>query len=412
LALEGEVQEQETASGPAAIVVGAGVVAALNFGKLPPALPALQHDFDLSLLQASWMVSLFMFAAALFGLAGGSIADRFGPRRVMLLGLLTLAGAGAAGALADSAAVLFVTRALESFGFLLTVLPGPAMLARAVAKRALRGWLGFWSAYMPAGMGLALILTPWLMQAGGWRSAWWAAAVMAAVWAGMVALVSPPTPGSTGRTPPPAPLARRAWATATCAGPWLLALCFLFYAGQFVGIFSFLPTVYSEAGAPEALAALLTALAVIANIAGNVASGLLLQSGFERQSLISFAGCTMALTAWLAFGTDLVFALRYSAILLLSAAGGLIPGTLFASAPFYAPAPSAVSTTVGLMQQGSAVGQILLPPLIAALAQASGGWTTTWIATGMGACATVAIAEAMRRYDRRRMKLDRGQGIG
>ena len=154
-----------------------------------------------------------------------------------------------------------------------------------------------------------------------------------------------------------------------------------------------------------AVGALLTAIAVIANMAGNVAAGLLLQRGFQRQSLIAFAGVTMALSAWLAFGSGAPFAACYAAILLLSAVGGLIPGTLFATAPFYAPSPSAVSTTVGLMQQGSGLGQIALPPVIAALAQYSGGWSATWIATGAAAMVTIVLAWVIARYDRIRLRI-------
>ena len=113
------------------VIVGAGVVAALNFGKLPPALPALQAEFGLSLVQVSWMVSLFMIASALLGIAGGSIADRFDPRRVMVCGLLLMASSSAAGAMASTPAVLFASRAFESLGFLLTVLPE---LAREFAE--------------------------------------------------------------------------------------------------------------------------------------------------------------------------------------------------------------------------------------------------------------------------------------
>lgn len=406
----------ETGFGPASIVVGAGVVGALNFGKLPPALPALQADFGLSLVQASWMVSLFMFGAALFGIAGGSIADRFGPRRVMVFGLLLMGSASAAGALATAPAVLFVSRAVESVGFLLAVLPGPALLRRVVSPESLRGWLGAWAAYMPAGMGFALIVTPGLMAVGGWRAAWWASASMALLWAAMIVFALPsrssapdpdlPTSGASAVSSHPArSLADNALATAGSIGPWLLALCFLFYAGQFVGIFSFLPSVYADAGVAPAVGALLTAIAVIANMAGNVAAGLLLQRGFLRQSLIAFAGVTMALSAWLAFGSGAPFAACYAAILLLSAVGGLIPGTLFATAPFYAPSPSAVSTTVGLMQQGSGLGQIALPPVIAALAQYSGGWSATWIATGAAAMVTIALAWVIARYDRMRLRI-------
>ena len=77
---------------------------------------------------------------------------------------------------------------------------------------------------------------------------------------------------------------------------------------------------------------------------------------------------------------------------------------MFATAPFYAPSPAAVSTTVGLMQQGSGLGQIALPPVVAALAQYTGDWSTTWIATGIAAMVTVGIAAEIARFDRLRLR--------
>lgn len=386
-----------------AIVVGTGVVAALNYGKLPPALASLQAEFGLSLVQVSWMVSLFMVGAAAFGMIGGAFADRFGLLRIMVGGLLLMGAASAAGALAPTPGLLLVSRACESVGFLLAVLPGPAMLRRCVPLSSLRGWLGAWSAYMPTGMASALIVTPWLMAADGWRLAWWASSVAALGWAAVVLAVLPQRLPASGAVLPgaaAATLSAVARRTLGSAGPWLIALCFLFYAGQFVGIFSFLPSVYLEAGLAPAVGGMLTALAVAANVIGNLASGVLLQKGCSRQALIASAGLAMAFCAWLAFGTALPFPARYVAVLVLSAVGGLIPGTLFASAPYYAPAPNAVSTTVGFMQQGSAWGQILMPPVIAAFAEHAGGWSAIWMATGLAAGCTVLIAFGFGRYDR------------
>ena len=94
------------ATGHAVVLAGVGVVAALNVGKLPPALNDLQHEFGLSLVQVSWMLSLFLLGSALFGLVGGTLADRFDPRHVMIGGLLLTALSGALGAWApcDAAA--------------------------------------------------------------------------------------------------------------------------------------------------------------------------------------------------------------------------------------------------------------------------------------------------------------------
>jgi MFS transporter, CP family, cyanate transporter len=109
----------------------------------------------------------------------------------------------------------------------------------------------------------------------------------------------------------------------------------------------------------------------------------------------------MFVCAWIAFGTDWPLPVRYSAVFLFSAGGGLIPGTLFASTLAYAPYPQAVSTTTGLMQQGAALGQFVGPPLVAAVASASGHWANTWIATGALAACCLVLAFAVARTDRR-----------
>jgi CP family cyanate transporter-like MFS transporter len=75
--------------------------------------------------------------------------------------------------------------------------------------------------------------------------------------------------------------------------------------------------------------------------------------------------------------------LRYAGVLLFSSVGGLIPGTLFSLAVRLAPAPNLVASTVGWMQQLSATGQFIGPPLAAALAVAVGGWQLTWVFTGV-----------------------------
>jgi cyanate permease len=52
------------------------------------------------------------------------------------------------------------------------------------------------------------------------------------------------------------------------------------------------------------------------------------------------------------------------------------------------------------MQQGSGIGQLLVPPLIAALAQATGSWQYTWVITGLCSVIVVLTGLGMRRLDR------------
>jgi MFS family permease len=63
-----------------------------------------------------------------------------------------------------------------------------------------------------------------------------------------------------------------------------------------------------------------------------------------------------------------------------------VPGTLFSLAVRLAPGEQQVATTVGWVQQMSALGQFVGPPLVAAVAVRAGGWQLTPMFT-VGCCA-------------------------
>jgi MFS transporter, CP family, cyanate transporter len=375
-----------------ALIVAAGTSGGANVGKVPISLPVLSEAFGLTLLQASLTISLFLLAAMLVGIFGGMLADRFGQRRVMLLGLLASAAGGILGASSTSATMLLASRAVESFGFIATVLPGPALLARLVSPHRLRPVMGLWACYMPLGMSIVLVLCPWLLDLIGWRGIWIAIAAASASLAAAVWWVLPPDPPRRHVTGSVALV----MLTIGSVRPWLLAASFGVYAGQWMSVFGFLPTLYGAEGVASATAGVLTAVGAGINMTGNVGAGLLMQRGWRRHRLLIFAALTMLAAAWIIFASGAPFAVRYGALLAFSAVGGLIPGTLFASTPAFAPSSSTVSTTAGLMQQGSALGQFVTPPLLALLVSTSGSWSVTWLVTGTLACIGIVLALVIR----------------
>ena len=380
-----------------ALIVAAGVVAGANVGKLPVALPRLAEAFDMSLLQAGLAISMLQATSMCIGILGGMMADRFGQRRVMTGGLLLLALGGLLGALADSTFLLLASRALESLGFMATVLPGPALLSRLVDPARMRAVMGIWAAYMPAGMALALLLSPLAIASIGWQGLW---VVVALAAIGLAALIQRLLPSDPAVSVPVrwASLVAR---TARAPGPWLLGIAFGAYAGQWMGVFGFLPTVYDSAGIAATSAGLLTALGVAINVFGNMGAGFAMQRGVKEKTLLLVASSTMLVCGWVFFGTDAPFAVRYAAVLAFSALGGMIPGTLFALTIRFAPDRQSVSTTTGLMQQGSAIGQFLAPLAIARVVEAYGGWSHAWIVTaalaGINLLVAVLIGRVLRR---------------
>lgn len=392
-------------------VLFAGVSAALHLGKLPPAVSALQASLGIGLVEAGFLLALVQVAGMTLGVLAGLAADTIGLRRSMLIGLATLTVAsalgGAAGvaglANADAVHALLGLRALEGLGFLMVVMPAPALIRATAPLNREKSALGWWGAYMPLGVAAALLAGPFLIGAAGWPAWWWAiAAVSGAAALCVVACV----PGD-ARISPPAAAGAVSWSarsldTLRSTGPWLVAAAFAVYSSQWIAVIGFLPAIYGEAGVPARWSAVLTALAAAMNIGGNVLAGRWLQRGVPAGQLLRWGYASMAVGAVVAFAQvgagadalDLPPLLRYLAICGFSLAGGMVPATLFVLAVRVAPGASTVATTVGLMQQASALGQFAAPPLVAWLAHRVGGWQWTWVVTG--ACASVGILLAGR----------------
>jgi MFS family permease len=68
----------------------------------------------------------------------------------------------------------------------------------------------------------------------------------------------------------------------------------------------------------------------------------------------------------------------------------MIPAAVFGGAPVFAPSRKLVATTNGLIVQGSQLGQVIGPPLLAWTVSASGTWQAApWILTVAAACGII-----------------------
>ncbi len=363
------------------MVIGAAVVAALQVGKLPPALPALQVQLGLTLVQSGFLLSMVQLAGMLTAIVVGSLTDRCGLKRSMVGGLLLLALSSAWGARVQEAGVLMFLRALEGMGFLWVVLPAPALLRRLVPPARMARLLGVWSGYTPLGTALALLVGPLFIPWAGWP-AWWD--LFALLSAGMAWWLYRVLPGDTATREQGLGLYLSLKATLNRPGPWLAASLFCVYSAQWLALMGFLPSIYAQAGLSGALLGVLTALAAAANILGNVLSGRLLHRGHASHHLLWGGYAGMAIGAALAFAplTEGAPWLRYAGVLLFSSVGGLVPATIFALAVRLAPSERQIATSVGWVQQWSAMGQFLGPPLVAWVAAGAGGWHHTHLVTG------------------------------
>jgi EmrB/QacA subfamily drug resistance transporter len=138
------------------------------------ALPAIQRELGATVYQAQWVIESYaLFLAALL-LVGGSLGDRYGRRRVFLLGVALFGVASLACALSQTVHQLIVARAVQGVGGALLVPGSLALISAAFPEnergRAFGTWAGFTGITSAAGP----LAGGWLIDQFSWA---WAFAV-------------------------------------------------------------------------------------------------------------------------------------------------------------------------------------------------------------------------------------------
>lgn len=391
------------------LLVGAGMVAAFPTGKAPPALPAIRAEFEMSLFLAGWILAVVSVTGLLFGSVAGAAADRIGYRRLLIAGLAGQAAGSLLGAAAGGPALLLASRVLEGLGFIAVGVSAPALIFRVTPLPALRTALSLWSCYVPAGIALIMTAAPVLTTAFGWRGLW---RVNAAAALACAALVAWRTRSLAGRPAGPALRPRQLWqdlrSVTTAPAPLLLALIFTAYALLWLAVMGFLPTLFVDAyGVVAEKAAYLTALMVAVNVPGNLAGGFLLQRGLRRSRIIAAALVVMGFATLAIYAASLPFSLRYLACLAFSGCGGMLPASIMSGVPLFSPRPELVGTANGLILQGSHLGQLIGPPVLALIVSAAGSWQAApgfLLAVALAGILLAGVLASMERRSRESRK--------
>jgi EmrB/QacA subfamily drug resistance transporter len=151
-----------------ATVLGSGLVS-LDATVVNVALPTIGRDLGGGITALQWVVNGYTLALVSLLLFGGALGDRYGRRRLFVIGVIWFTLASIACGLSRSTALLIVARMAQGAGGgLLT--PGSLAILGATFEREDRAAaIGAWSGLGGVAIAVGPLLGGWLVRAGSWR---------------------------------------------------------------------------------------------------------------------------------------------------------------------------------------------------------------------------------------------------
>jgi MFS transporter, DHA1 family, inner membrane transport protein len=385
-----------------AVLFTAGLVAAMQFGKVAPVMGDVQSAFELGLVGAGFAVSILGLIGLIFGVAAGAVVAAIGLKRALIIALFGGAAMSALGAVAPNGTVFLASRLAEGFSHLLVVVAAPALMTAHSTRKDMPFVLAIWGCFFGFGFGIMSLIAPEIVALGGWRALMGAHALAVGV-TGVVLVWTLARSGYSEATFPLPKLSGLIDAHTNLyrsGAPLILAILFAAYTMPFLAVLTFLGRYLVEvqgwsSGATGSFIAGMT----VVNLAATLAVGALVRWGVTLKfaMIVSFIvlGSSCAAIFLFQLGDTAIIAATTIAMI----AFGMMPGYVFVTVPEVAPdAVRAAMTYGGIAQMGN-LGTFSGTPLFAfAYGQAGwpGGTLFVLCICVAGIAATLALSSAIK----------------
>ncbi|WP_435198186.1 MFS transporter [Janibacter sp. GS2] len=149
-------------------ILGSGM-AGIDATIVNVALPEIGRTFDAPFATLQWIVTAYALTLAAFILLGGVLGDRYGRRRIFVIGVVWFAIASLACGIAPTAGTLVLARALQGIGGALLTPGSLAMLQSAFVREDRARAIGAWAGFGGVATAIGPFVGGWLIEVASWR---------------------------------------------------------------------------------------------------------------------------------------------------------------------------------------------------------------------------------------------------
>ncbi len=152
-----------------AATVFASMISFLDAYMINVAVPAIGRDLNASVSELQWVLTGYLITAAALLLLAGALADHFGPRRILVAGLLVMLVASLGCAAAPTPLTLIAARLIQGVGAAFVVPSSLALLNGTLRGPDRARGIGIWAGISTLGTTLGPYGAGWLVDHTTWR---------------------------------------------------------------------------------------------------------------------------------------------------------------------------------------------------------------------------------------------------
>jgi predicted MFS family arabinose efflux permease len=357
----------------------AGVLATFVQFSIPPILPLLTNQYQVTYTNSALLMSLFALATVLSAVPGGFIVQKYGVRKIGLLGLGFLIMGIVASLLATNFLMILLGRMIGGIGFGLVSVASPSAIGQYVPQRMMSVAMGIWSTWIPVGSFIMFLSAPKIVLSMGTNVYWISILIVLALgflFYGKVIPKHVEVSANAEKSSLEAVKPKKDVILDELKNKniWWAGLAFASFTFAFFSFNTWITTYLTETTTMSlGVVTLIPSLVSLLTMTSNVYSGFLLKK-LGNHLIVFLVPPLFFIIVWPLFTSSSLILLFGNAII-LGLFGGFIPTIAFASAPLLAKRKESIGISMSIIIIGENVGVLIGPEVFGFLREWTGAFT-------------------------------------